>query len=193
MLHVSPYKIVVAGENSFLRLGQEANDAPAHWASHWRVFWSDAGSGHALFLDSVLTEGVAIFSDNEEVARLLQRRVEPLLYMPFSDTDLPIISATFDRDGCPPNSTTETVAWDGGSALLVWSELQDPFSFSTEPGFHGRALGHQTTFFSAGDASLIVNGRKAEGKPWPEARGDRPCTSACLAWCETWFEPDGSA
>ena len=38
-------------------------------------------------------------------------------------------------------------------------------------------------------ASLSLGGRKADGAPWRLDRGGKHCTTACLAWCETWFRP----
>ena len=55
--------------------------------------------------------------------------------------------------------------------------------------FDGRPIGCQTTFFPANSASLVLNGKTAEGTPWRMDRGGKPSTTACLAWCETWFRP----
>jgi len=192
-LRVNPHQIIVAGENSFIRLSQDGSTTPAHWASHWRVFWSQAGPGHVLFLDSELAEGLRVFADNDELARLLQEQVEYFLYEPFADTQLRITPAAFEREGSPPSPTTESVDWGDGSVHLRWSEFLDPFSFAAAPGFKGRPLSLHTTFFPARSASLLVNGRRAVGTPWRDIRGNQPCTSACLAWCETWYRPRGAA
>jgi len=188
-LRVNPHRILVAGENSFVRLGRDGSATPAHWASHWRVFWSQAGPGHVLFLDSELIGGLQIFADSEELARFLQQMIEYFLYEPFADSALRITQAAFQREAAPPCPTTESVAWSDGVVHLRWSQFLDPFSFAAPPGFNGRPLGLHTTFFPARSASLVVSGRGAVGAPWRDARGDQPCTSACLAWCETWYEP----
>jgi len=44
--------------------------------SHWRVLWCAAGSGHALFAQSDVTDGkVRVYSDNAAVARQMDRGV----------------------------------------------------------------------------------------------------------------------
>lgn len=57
------------------------------------------------------------------------------------------------------------------------------------PGFNDRPIGVFSTFFPARAAQIALNGRAASGKPWPEKRGERDASSACLAWSETWVKP----
>jgi polyhydroxyalkanoate synthase len=57
------------------------------------------------------------------------------------------------------------------------------------PGMGNRPIGVFSTFFPAKSAQLELSGRFAPGTPWPEMRGDRQSTSACLAWSETWVKP----
>ena len=192
-LRVNPHQVIIAGENSFLGLSQNGGTTRSHWASHWRVFWSEAGSGHALLIDSDLVEGLRLFTDNAELARFLQQNVECFLHEPFGDTQLPLTPATFQREGSPPSPASESVTWSEGSVQLTWSKFGDPFSFAAAPGFKGRPIGHQTTFFPASSASLLVDGKLALGSPWRDERGEQACTSACLAWCETWHRPRGAA
>jgi hypothetical protein len=112
-----------------------------------------------------------------------------LLYKPFGDTSLPVHGATFAREGTPPGSCGEMVRSDKEEMRLSWSAFLEPFNFAADPGFDGRPIGVQTTFFPGASALFSVNGRNAEGSPWKMDRGGKPCTSACLAWCETWFRP----
>jgi len=192
-LRVNPHEITIAAENSFVGLSNDGGKTRSHWASHWRVFWSEVGSGHALLLDTDLVEGPRVFTDNAELARFLQKQVECFLHAPFGDTSLPLSSATFERDGSPPSTTSESVRWNTGDAQLTWSGFWPPFNFATEPGYRGRPIGHQTTFFPANSASLRVNGKRASGSVWRDKRGEQTCTSSCLAWCETWYRPRGAA
>ena len=61
----------------------------------------DAGrAGHALFVDSPLTDGVRVYADNVALARFLQKEIEYLLYKPFGAADIPVIAATFDAAVC---------------------------------------------------------------------------------------------
>lgn len=188
-LHVNPHELLLVGENSFLRLSADGGQQASTRCSHWRVLWTPSGAGHALFVDSGVSDGIRIYADSVPLVRFLQQEIERFLYPPFSDTSLPVLAATFAREGTPPGTCSEVVRSDGEEIRLGWSDFLEPFNFAADPGFDGRPLGVQTTFFPAAAATLSVGGRKAEGEPWKMDRGGRPCTSACLAWCETWFRP----
>lgn len=189
MVHVNPHAVLVAGENSFLRLSEANSTTACHWASHWRVVWSPVGAGHVLLIDSPLALGIRILSDNPELAGFVRREIESILYPPFSRDVAEPAPAHFERQGVPPQPVKEAVVADGLRIELRWRDFMDPFSFYADPGFRGGPLGVQTTFFPARTAEVIVNGRRANGAPWSDMRGEQPCTSACLAWCETWYRP----
>jgi hypothetical protein len=160
--------------------------------SHWRVLWCPAGQGHALFMQSTLIDGqVRIYSDSAAVARWLQRTIETLLHAPFADEKLPVISAEFTRAGDPRSTATETVISPADRIRLTWYDCIDPFVLAMPPGFNNRPIGVFSTFFPARSAQVEMNGRIATGLPWPETRGDRQSSSACLAWSETWVKPRG--
>lgn len=188
-LHVNPHQLILIGENSFLRLSTDRGQSASTRCSHWRVLWSPAGAGHALFVDGGGVAGVRVYADSVPLARYLQAEIEYLLHKPFGDTNLPVVAATFDREGTPPGPCHEVVGCEQGEIRLSWSGFLEPFNFAADPGYDGRPIGVQTTFFPAASAALSVNGRAAEGEPWAMDRGGKACTSACLAWCETWFRP----
>jgi hypothetical protein len=181
--------LILIGENSFIRLSTDGGRSASTRGSHWRVLWSPSGAGHALFLDGGVAEGVRIYADSVPLVRFLQAEIERLLHKPFGDTNLPVNAATFERDGTPPGGCGEIVRTGNGDLRLSWSDFLEPFNFAADPGFDGRPIGVQTTFFPARSATLSVSGRSAAGAPWQMDRGGKPCTSACLAWCETWFRP----
>lgn len=188
-LQVNPHELIMIGENSFVRLSADGGQTASTRCSHWRVLWTPAGAGHALFVDSGLVNGVRIYADNEAVARFLQKEIEYLLYKPFGDAGTPVIAATFAREGTPPGICQEIIRTDGEEIRLSWGDFLKPFNFAAPPGFDGRPIGVQTTFFPAKTASVTLDGRKAEGEPWRMDRGGKECTTACLAWCESWFRP----
>jgi hypothetical protein len=188
-LKINPNELILIGENSFVRLTKDNGQSAATRASHWRVLWSPAGPGHALLADSGLVGGVRIYADSVPLARFLQKEIEHLLYKPFGDAGIPVIAASFERQGTPPGVCDEIVRTDKEEVRLSWSDFLKPFNFEAPVGFDGRPVGCQTTFFPAKTASLSLNGRKAEGEPWRLDRGGKPSTTACLAWCETWFRP----
>jgi hypothetical protein len=190
-LKINPHELILIGENSFVRLSTDGGKTPSTRCSHWRVLWSPAGDGHALFVDSSLVGGVRIYADSERLARFLQKEIEYLLYKPFGDTSIPVTAATFTREGTPPGLSIEALRAGSDEIRLTWSDFLDPFNFEAPPGFDKRPIGCQTTFFPAKTGVLSLNGRKAEGEAWRFDRAGQPSTTACLAWCETWFRPWG--
>jgi hypothetical protein len=189
---VDPNEVMMTGENSFIRLSPDGGKTLSDRASHWRVLWCPAGGGHALFLQSTLTDGrVRIYSDNIAVARWLQKSIETLLFPAFADTSIPVIGARFERQGGPWSSATETVMAADARVTMTWYDCIEPFVLNAPPGFNDRPIGVFSTFFPARAAQLEISGKVAPGQVWPEMRGDRQGSSATLAWSETWVKPRG--
>ena len=189
---VDPNDVLMTGENSFIRLSSDGGKTHTSRVSHWRVLWCPAGSGHAMFLQSPVIENrVQVYSDNVAVARWLQRTIETLLYPAFADTSLLVFDAQFSRAGDPRSTMVETVIAHNDRIVLTWYDCIEPFVLTMAPGMGNRPIGVFSTFFPARSAQIEVNGRFAPDAPWLEMRGDRQCTSACLAWSETWVKPRG--
>jgi hypothetical protein len=189
---VDPNEVLMTGENSFIRLSPDGGKTLSDRFSHWRVLWCPDGAGHALFVDSTLLGGqTRIYSDNPAVARWLQKNIETILYQKFADTNLPIVQAQFTRAGSPPNPATETIVGGGDRIVMTWSDTITPFILNAPPGFQNRPIGVFSTFFPARAARVELNGKVPDGKVWPEMRGDRQSSSACLAWSESWVKPRG--
>jgi hypothetical protein len=183
---------LMTGENSFIRLSRDGGTTMSDRFSHWRVLWCPAGAGHALFAVSELTDNrVRIYSDNVAVARWLQTTIETLLFKDFADPGLPVTGAEFVRTGDPRSATVETVVSATDRLHLTWYDCIAPFVLHMPPGFADRPIGVFSTFFPARAAQVELNGRFASGRVWPEMRGDRQSSSACLAWSETWVKPRG--
>ncbi len=189
---VDPNEVLMTGENSFVRLSLDGGQTMSDRFSHWRVLWCPAGPGHALFAKTTAFGGrVRIYSDNAAVARWLQRTIETLLFPAFADTSLPVIAADFARSGDPRSAPVETAAAHDDTIRLTWWDCIEPFVLNAPPGFNDRPLGVFSTFFPARAAQVEINGAVVPGQPWPETRGDRQSSSACLAWSETWVKPRG--
>ncbi len=189
---VDPNEVLMTGENSFIRLSGDGGKTLTDRCSHWRVLWCPGGAGHALFMQSTLTDGkVRVYSDNISVARWLQKTIETLLYPAFADASLPVVDAKFVRHGGPPSAATETIVAADARIVMSWYDCIEPFVLNAPPGFNNRPIGVFSTFFPARSAQLELNGRVATGSVWPEMRGDRQGSSATLAWSETWVKPRG--
>ena len=187
---VDPHEVVMTGENSFIRLSDDGGKTIADRISHWRVLWSPAGQGHALFIESPLAgKGPRLYSDNAGMARFLQRTIETLLHLPFADESLPVIDADFTRTGNALSTVEERVASGRDEIVLAWWDLMTPFILTMPPGAMNRPLGVYSTFIPARSAQLSVNGEAAHAKVFPLERFGRPASSCCLAWSESWTKP----
>jgi hypothetical protein len=191
MPDTDPNQVRLTGENSFIRLLEAADGPQLTRVSHWRILYSPGGEGHVLFIHSDVTDGaVRIYSDNEAMTRWLQEEIESLLYPPFADTGLPVTSARFGRAGDTQTAWTETVKSDGDDISLTWLDFIEPFVLTVAAGsVAGRPHGVYSCFIPARSARVALNGRVAGGQPFPQQRGDREGSTACLALSETWVRP----
>ena len=188
---VDPHDPVMTGENSFVRLSNDNGNTIPERVSHWRVLWSPAGQGHALFIESTLLKQKCIYSDNAGVARFLQRTIELLLHPPFADGGLPIVDAKFERTGNSLSTVEERIVSAKDQIVLTWWDFMAPFVLTMPPGAMNRPLGVYSTFIPARSAQLSINGQAAPGRVFPQERGGRPSSSCVLAWSETWVRPKG--
>lgn len=187
---VDPHDVVMTGENSFVRLSDDGGKTVTDRVSHWRVLWSPAGQGHAMFIECPLTgKGPRVYADNAGVARFLQRHVESLLHKPFADESLPVTDAKFERTGNSLSTVEERVVSREGEILLAWWDLMTPFILTMPPGAMNRALGVYSTFLPARSAQLSVNGKAATARVFLQDRFGKPASSCCLAWSESWTKP----
>ena len=187
---VDPHDVVMTGENSFIRLSNDGGKTIADRVSHWRVLWSPAGQGHALFIESPLSGNAPrIYADNAGVARFLQRTIEALLHKPFADESLPVIDAEFERSGNSLSTVEERVLSDDDELILSYWDLMAPFVLTVPPGAMDRPIGVYSTFLPARGAQLSVNGEAASARVFMQDRFGKPSSSCCLAWSETWTKP----
>ena len=186
---VDPHEVVMTGENSFIRLSLDEGKTMDSRVSHWRVLWSPAGQGHALFIEGSLAGKTKIYSDNPGVARYLQRHIESLLHKPFADESLPIADAEFTRSGNSLSTVEERMASATDEIILTWWDLMTPFILTMPPGAMNRPLGVFSTFLPARSAQLSINGKAAPGKVFLMDRFGKPSSSCCLAWSESWTRP----
>lgn len=189
---VDPHDVVMTGENSFIRLSNDGGKTIDERVSHWRVLWSPAGQGHALFIESTLTGSTPrVYADNPGVARYLQRTIETLLWKGFADESLPVTDAAFTRGGDALSTMHERVSARDTEIVLSWWDLMKPFILTMPPGAMNRPLGVYSTFIPARSAQLSVNGRAAAAAVFPMERFGKPASSCCLAWSESWTRPRG--
>lgn len=183
-----PNRVILTGENPFLRLS-ETDDGPATSdVSFWRIHLSPAGPGHVLYVKSELTDDRwRIYSDNIALARWLQTTVQGMLNGETADSAIPVIDAVFEKSGDLRSFWTETVLSSEDEVQLTWHDLGDPLLLHTTPG--DRPYGVCTILIPALGTRLSRNGVAAAGRAWPREREGRPFSTCALAFSESWTEP----
>ena len=188
MSTVDPNRVIVTGENPFIRLSESDGGELSTDASFWRILFSPAGPGHVLYLKSELTEGaMRIYSDNLAMARWLQSTVQGMLNPETADTGLSVTEAEFTKSGDPAKLWTERVAAAGEEIQLSWYDIGEPLLIHTQPR-EERAYGVCTILIPAASARLSLNGVQAAGRPWARVREGRPFSTCALAFSESWTE-----
>ncbi len=185
-----PNRLILTGENPFIRLSDTDSDAYTTNASFWRIIFCPAGPGHVLYLKSELTENRwRIYSDNIAMARWLQSTVQGMLNAETADPEIPVLDACFTKEGNPAYFWTERVETRDEEITLTWHEIGEPLLIHTQPNADpGRPYGVCTVLIPALGARLTRNGTDAAGRPWPRDREGRPFSTCALAFSESWTE-----
>jgi len=185
-----PNRLILTGENPFIRLSETDGAANTTNASYWRIITCPAGPGHVLYLNSELTENKwRIYADNIAMARWLQTTVQGMLNAELADTSIPVTDAAFSKSGDPRYFWTETISTLDDEIALTWYDIGEPLLIHTQPNADpGRPYGVCTVLIPALGARLTVNGEQAKGRPWPRPREGRPFSTCALAFSESWTE-----
>ena len=188
MSSADPNRVILTGENPFIRLSAKDGDANTTNASFWRIVTCPAGPGHVLYLQSELTENRwRIYSDNIAMARWLQSTVQGMLNAETADQTIPVTDAQFSKSGDPRYFWTETVAARGEEIALTWYDIGEPLLIHTQPNADpGRPYGVCTLLIPALGTRLSRNGVQAAGKAWPRDREGQPFSTCALAFSESW-------
>jgi len=190
MSTADPNRVILTGENPFIRLSAKDGDPITTNASFWRIIFSPAGPGHVLYLKSELTKNAwRIYSDNIAMARWLQSTVQGMLSTETADATIPVVDAEFTRSGDPRYFWTERLVSRDEELILTWYQMGDPLLIHTQPNADpGRPYGVCTVLVPALGARLSCNGIQAVGQPWPREREGRPFSTCALAFSESWTE-----
>jgi hypothetical protein len=192
MTVADPNRIILTGENPFIRLS-ETDGAPFSTnASFWRIITSGGGPGHVLYIKSELTEERwRIYSDNIAMARWLQRTVQGVLNAELKDLSIPVTEAVFSKSGDPRDYWTETAEALDETLSLTWYDIGEPMLIHTFPnvGPDARPYGVSSVLIPALGTQVTRNGVQAKGTPFPRMREGRPFSNCALAFCESWTEP----
>jgi hypothetical protein len=186
---LDPNRVILTGENPFIRLSATDGGTQTTNASYWRIITCPAGPGHVLYLKSELTENRwRIYSDNIAMARWLQATVQGMLNEETADLSIPVTDAEFSKQGDPRYFWTENLVTNDEAISLTWYDIGEPLLIHNNPGEGGRKYAVCTLLVPALGTRLTVNGEEAAGKSWPLQREGRPFSTSALAFSESWTE-----
>ena len=188
--NIDSNRVIVTGENPFIRLSDTDNGPTTTDASYWRIIFSPGGPGHVLFIKSELTaDRWKIYSDNIAMTRWLQGSVQGMLNAALADQSIAVIDAEFHKHGDMRSFWSETIVSHHEEIDMTWRDLGEPLLVHTTPG--ERPYGVCTVLIPATGARLTVNGEQASGQSWPREREGRPFSTSALAFSESWTEAFG--
>ncbi|MCX7381845.1 MAG: hypothetical protein NT133_10620 [Alphaproteobacteria bacterium] len=188
MSTADPNRVVLTGENPFIRLSKNDGDPATTSASFWRILFSPAGPGHVLYLKSELTDNSwRIYSDNIAMTRWLQSTVQGMLNPELLDLSIPVTDAEFSKSGDFRDFWTERLDTSDEEISLTWFQPGDPLLIHTQPE-PARPYGVCTVLIPMAGTRLVRNGVEAAGKSWPREREGRPFSTSALAFSESWTE-----
>jgi hypothetical protein len=190
MSTVDANRVILTGENPFIRLSATDDGPVTTNASFWRILFCPAGPGHVLYLKSELTnDRWVIYSDNIAMARWLQKTVQGMLNAELRDLSIPVVEAQFSRDGDVRDFWTERLETSDEAIALTWHDIGEPLLIHTQPNAEpSRPYGVCTVLIPALGARLTRNGELASGQPWPRQREGKPFSTCALAFSESWTE-----
>jgi len=189
-----------SGDNPGIYLKDSA-DGPFISLMVWfRVAVSAYGKGHAVLLFEDPTRAAAwpdlanfCVCDNEPLARyLVENFVKKFGVFQKANAFsalryLPMKNHTASGDNV--TSSTVRATAEGLEIELIWDKLGKPFAADVLP--EQSATGAHvmySVFLESAEASIIVNGRKLRGRPFPRPFMGRTASSAFLAFSETWLK-----
>ena len=188
---IVPGKLILNGENPFIRLSDAPGDPFTTDASLWTITYSPRGAGHALFIRSELTDDQwRIYSDNPDMVSWLQATVQGMLNPETASSRIAVLEARFSRHGDVRSNWTQKVCSDADEIVLAWSNLIGPLLMAHDQPTQlpERKYGVSVVMIPALEAGLTLNGRKASGRVWPCKYDGRPFSTASLAFSESWRE-----
>jgi hypothetical protein len=188
---IVPGRLILNGENPFIRLSRAPGEPFSSDASLWTITYSPRGAGHALFIRSELTnDRWRIYSDHPPLVRWLQATVQGMLNPETAGDDIAVTAAMFSRQGDLQGKWTQRVHADADLITLAWGKLIDPLLMAHDrpAQLPERKYGVSVVMVPALEAELTLNGRRALGQAWPCTYDGQPFSTASLAFSESWRE-----
>ena len=186
---IDPNRLLLTGENPYIRLSETDGGPTTSDASFWRILFSPGGPGHVLFLQSELTDDQPrVYTDNVQMARWLQGEIQGRINATFGDLEIPARKASFGSSGDLRSFWTESITTRYEEISLTWYDLGEPFlSHSLLGDNPERPHGVSTVLIPANGASVTIDGSFANGRPFLRQRDGRSHSTCALAFSESWL------
>jgi hypothetical protein len=173
------------GANPYMINHLDPKEPPTTHVSIWRIEVSPAGAGHTLFWFSEITENKpCIYADNVGLARWLQEEIVRG-NMPYKDSSLPCVQATFTWSGAVPEPVTCTVQSEHDLMTFTWSDFLPAFHGTQTPE-DGETHGHYACYVPARSTRVTLNGVESKSQPIPRERDGYEHSTSFLALNESW-------
>jgi hypothetical protein len=188
-----PNRILFTGENPYIRLAHKPDGELTARTSLWKVIFSPAGPGNALFIVSELTgQKPRIYSDNLNMARWFQKNIANWQHKPFGDESLEVIQADFDAYGDIRSFWTETISSRDEDIEMTWYDIGEPYNIARAPGSNPpRPFGVYACMIPSGGARLTINGKSVSGRTFLVSEHPNTQAQSSLAFSESWLVPQG--
>lgn len=189
--------VLWSGENPIILLKPAADAIESTAVGFFRVDFSPAGSGHAVFVVSDLTGSgrpedriFACYTDRVAIAEWIRDTTIGTL-PEFKNHDLRPIPIKPGRFSCMGNtlvSWSELISTDDGEIRLTWSQIQKPFNLRVPVGaVPSIPYEINTILYPAKRADVVIGDRAASGQAFPDQIGNQAHSTAFLALSETWY------
>ena len=186
---VDPNKVILTGENPYIRFSHTPDGELTTRTSLWKVILSPAGPGSALFIVSELTGNQPrIYSDNIAMARWFQRNIVNHQFQPFADEGLDVIEAEFEEYGDVRSFWSEAIVSGEDDITMTWYDIGEPHIINPPPNSRpGRPHGVYACMIPAAGARLTLNGVAASGRTYLASEHPNTAAMSSLAFSETWL------
>ena len=131
---IDPNRVLLTGENPYMRLSETDGGSVTTDASFWRILFSPGGPGHLLFLHGELTDDEPrVYTDNIQMARWLQQEIQGKINATFGNLEITAREARFQSSGYLRSFWTESLTSRDEEISLTWYDLGEPFLSHTFP------------------------------------------------------------
>lgn len=185
-------KAYISGENPAIRLFDKPGGILLTYVSFWRVVWSPVGAGHVCYVTtgdgkSAGDLRIAIV-DNQKLFEYLTHQILGSFNRPYLDQPFTVVQGTFKSSGDALKEWKEVCRSAQYTVELTWRDFSEPFQLDIPTGGAQNPFGITSLIIPAKTADVMINGKRAAGRVYPQMRGSTRSSSAFLAFSESWVK-----